>query len=706
MKEKIVLLVCSLFFVGVTAFAQQKDYTKFVNPFIGTDGTGHTFPGACLPFGMVQPSPDNKSNGWDYTSGYQYEDSIIQGFSQIHLSGVGINEFGNILLQPFIENTTDNFGIGYNKNSEKASPGYYSVTLNNKIKVALTATEKVAFHQYTFPKKNAQVLADFQWGLRFLTDSLVLESEVKIENYTTISGYCKTKGWVTKKYFFVITFDKAFIKYTLLPKKQKENAPRYILNFRLDNTKILGVKVALSSVNVNGAKKNLSTTNTISFAAAKANAAIVWNKYLSKIEIEAPIKQKEIFYSSLYHLLIQPSNIADVDGQYRGADDNIYTAINNEYYSTLSLWDTYRAAHPLYTILVPERVPGFIRSMLAHHNAAGFLPIWTAWGQDNYCMIGNHAIPVIADAITKGFTGFDYNEALNAMVETSTKSHINSDWETYNQYGYYPLDKLDNESVSRTLESGYDDYCIAITAKKLGNQKVEKAFLKRAGYYKNLFDTTTKLMRGKDAKGNFRNPFNALQPTSPMNNPGDYTEANAWQYSWASAQYDIEGLTALMGGKDALTKQLNTFFSLQSANNKHLGQEGMIGQYAHGNEPSHHIAYLYRFSAAPQRTQELVHKIYNQFYNNTPNGITGNDDCGQMSAWYIFSTLGFYPVNPATGNYVLGQPQVKKVSLHLQNNKQLQIQTSKSKTILFNGKLLTDYQITHAQIMSGGRLQF
>jgi len=695
---------------------KSDDYTQYVNPFIGTDGTGHTFPGACLPFGFVQPSPDNTDKGWDYTSGYQYKDSIILGFSQTHMSGTGISDLGDVLLQPFIGEKVEKFGTTYFKETENAAPGYYTVTLKDKIKVELTATERVAFHRYTFPSNvKTSVLVDLQHGLRFLTDNtLVVESDVKIIDNNTISGYCHKKNWVDRKYFFVVVFDKTFQKYSELPRNGTEKAPRYILGFDLGKTNILQAKIALSTVSVEGAELNLKTElPEWNFDAVIENAKNIWNNYLSRIEIEAGRAQKEIFYTSLYHLLIQPNNIADVDGKYRGADDKIHTAKGKAYYSTLSLWDTYRAAHPLYTIIAPEKVDGFIETLLAHHKAAGYLPVWTLWGQENNCMIGNHAIPVITDAYIKGFKGFDANEALQAMIESTTNNHINNDWKVYNQYGYYPFDIIDNESVSRTLESGYDDYCVALLAEKLGKKETAATYYKRASYYKNLFDKNTGLMRGKDTKGNWRTPFYPLIPTSPMNNPGDYTEANAWQYSWASTQHDIQGFINLLGGKENFTQHLDSFFTIKAdKDNKHLGQEGMIGQYAHGNEPSHHIAYLYTYSTNPIRGVELLKQIYNQFYKNTPDGITGNDDCGQMSAWYVFTTLGFYPVNPATGEFVTGYPQVQKIKIKLPNEKTFLIESAKSDQIIknveitLNGSTITDKFVHYGQIMNGGNLKF
>ena len=697
--------------ISTVTFSQNATY---VNVFIGTDGTGHTFPGPSKPFGMVQPGPDNRDEGWNHTSGYQYKDTLLMGFSQTRFSGTGIGEMGDILLLPF-SMTKQKLRNSYYKETEKATVGYYTVTKKDDVKVELTCSDRVAFHQYTYPTNNASLLVDLQHGLRFLTDSLVLESDVKVENNRTISGYCKTKNWVTRKYFFTIEFDTPFFEEEKLPKSKKENAPKYNLSFTLNDTKVLKVKIALSTVSVDGAKNNLQTEIPHwDFEKVKNENVNSWNTYLNRIDIEAPQKQKEIFYTALYHLFLQPSNIADVDGKYRGADDTIAWATNKEYYSTLSIWDIYRGAFPLLQIIAPEKVDGIVNSILTHHKAAGFLPIWTAWGQDNYCMIGNHAIPMLLSAYTNGFKGFDAHEALKAMVETSTKNHINSDWDLYNRYGYYPFDKLDNEAVSRTLESSFDDYCVGQMAKKLQDTSNEVLFDKRADYYKNLFDPETKLFRGKDTKGNFRTPFDPLAATSPMNNPGDYTEANAWQYFWTPAQYDINGMISLLGGKTYFTQHLNTFFTTESPNpNKFLGQEAMIGQYAHGNEPSHHILYLYAYSDEPKTGQKYLHKVINDFHDNTPDGMIGNDDCGQMSAWYILSTLGFYPVNSTKGEFVLGSPQVKKVILHLANKKDFTIEGKNlSEDSIYNdvrylnGIKIKKKYITYQEIMQGGILLF
>ena len=712
---KRIILPLLLFFY-TCSFAQNASY---VNVFIGTDGTGHTFPGPSMPFGMVQPGPDNTDHGWNHTSGYQYKDTILLGFSQTRFSGTGINEMGDVLLLP-INPKKENLKNAYYKNTETGKVGYYTLTKKDDVKVELTCSERVAFHQYTFPENEAQVLVDLQHGLRFIFDEhnqkgLVVDSKVTIENNTTISGYCSTENWVNRKYFFTITFDQPFYKSVQLDKKPNEIAPRYLLDFNLPANKIIKVKIALSTVSIEGAKLNLATEIPHwNFDEVYQNNHNAWEIYLNKINIEAPLKQKEIFYTSLYHLFLQPSNIADIDGKYRGVDDKIAIAPGKTYYSTLSIWDIYRGAFPLLQILAPEKIDGIIQTLLIHHKAKGFLPIWTAWGQDNYCMIGNHSIPMILSAYNNGFNGFDASEALQATVTTSTVSHINSDWELYNQYGYYPFDKLDNEAVSRTLESGYDDWCVAQLAMQLNNKEIINTFQKRANYYYNLYDEETQFFRGKDTYGNWRSPFNPLIATSPLNNPGDYTEANAWQYFWTPAQFDVPGVTTLLGGKQNFTNKLNAFFTTEALHpNKFLGQEAMIGQYAHGNEPGHHVIYLYAYSNEPQNGQAYIHRVINEFHNNTPDGMIGNDDCGQMSAWYILSTLGFYPVNPARGEFVFGSPQVAHATIHLSDNKTFTIKaenfseyTIYSETRYLNGVILTKPYITYQEIMNGGNLTF
>lgn len=708
-----------LYLVAFICQSVAAQHAQSVNVFIGTDGTGHTFPGPSMPFGMVQPGPDNRDYGWNHTSGYQYRDSFLMGFSQTRFNGTGINEMGDVLLLP-INPKKETFKNAYYKNTETGKVGFYAVTKKDDVQVELTCSERVAFHQYRFPEKGGQVLVDLQHGLRFVFEEnnpkgLVVESEAKIENDSTISGYCSTQNWVNRKYFFTVTFSQSFTRSRILEKKDHEKAPRYLLDFHFANQRLLKVKIALSSVSVAGAKRNLAAEIPHwNFQSVLSKNLQAWNKYLNRIDITAPPKQQEIFYSSLYRLFLQPSNIADVDGQYRGADDHIAVAPNKEYYSTLSIWDIYRGAFPLLQLVAPEKINGIVRSMILHHKAKGFLPIWTAWGQDNYCMIGNHAIPMILSAYNNGFSGFDANEALQAMVETSKHSHINSDWELYNQYGYYPFDKLDNESVSRTLESGYDDWCVAAMANRLGKKSIADTFQKRALFYRNLFDRETHFLRGKDTKGQWRIPFNPLQATSPLNNPGDYTEANAWQYFWTPAQHDVNGMIALLGGKENFSKKLDAFFTTEAENpNKFLGQEAMIGQYAHGNEPSHHIAYLYAYSNRPKTGQRYIHQVINEFHNNTPDGMIGNDDCGQMSAWYILSTLGFYPVNPGSGEFVFGSPQVQSATIHFAKGKKLEVVAKNfadsniyNSTRNWNNKVIQQPFLSYRNIIKGGRLVF
>ncbi len=710
--KKILLWILCLITVSGSLNAQKKGHTKYVNLFIGTDGTGHAFPGPCRPFGMVQPGPDNQDTGWEYTSGYQYRDTSLLGFSQTRANGTGIPEFGDILLLPMPIDRDPVRRIGYDKSSEKATTGYYSVKLNSNIAVELTASERVAFHRYRYPTNGARLLIDFQHGLRFLTDSLVLASDIQFENDSTISGSVKTKNWVEKTYYFVIRFNQAFKQVKELPKNPRENAPRYLLDFQL-NHRTLTTKIALSTVSIEGAHANLQAEIPHwDFQKVVKASKQAWETYLGRIHIQASKKQKEIFYTSMYRLFIQPSNIADVDGQYRGADDQVKTAKNKTYYSTLSLWDTYRAAHPLYTLLAPERVNGFINTFIDHADAAGFLPIWTAWGKDNYCMIGNHAIPVIADAYQKGFRGYDAEKALQWMVKSSTENHINSNWTLLNKFGYYPMDSLDNESVSRTLEHGIDDAAIAQMAKAMGKPELAKNYEHRSKNYKNLFDPSTNLFRGKDSKGNWRTPFDPLTATSPLNNPGDYTEANAWQYFWTPAQYDLEGTISLLGGKNVLEAKLDSFFSIKSVNaNKYLGQEAMIGQYAHGNEPSHHIAYLYAYTLHPEKGRKIIKDISAQFYSNTPNGMIGNDDCGQMSAWYIFSTLGVYPVNPNNGQYTIGIPQVRNAKIYTgQGDKYIQIKNlyrgGQDSYLKIDGRTIKETYITHDQLINAKKVVF
>jgi predicted alpha-1,2-mannosidase len=698
-----------------------QDYTKYVNPFIGTAENGHTFPGATLPFGLVQVSPQTGNAGWRYTGGYNYEDSAIIGFAQTHLSGVGCSDLGDILLLPFSGNPDrEDYRERFLKSTEKVTPGYYAVSLSDsEIDVELTATQRTAFHKYTFRKGNAHLLVDLQSGISWDEKSLqnrVLSANIHIENTTTISGNHRVNVWVTRELAYIIEFNKPFKINKEIPSKPQEKAKRYILDFDIEPGGVLLAKIAISTVNVDGAKKNQATENPgWDFEIIRREANETWNEVLSRVKVKGSQAQKENLYTSLYHLFLQPNNIADVDGKYRGANDSVFTSPSKSYYSTLSLWDTYRAAHPLYTILTPERVDGLVNTLLQHYQVAGSLPMWALWGKDNYCMIGNHAVPVIVDAYLKGFKGFSPEKAYEAILGTQTKSHAKSNWEIYNQLGYYPYDWIKEESVSRTLETCFDDYAVAQMAEKLGKKVDAAVFSKRAAFYKNLFDPGTSFTRGKDSKGNWREPFDVLSISHAGSAGGDYTEGNAWQYTW-HVQHDVNGLVKLFGSQTKFLQKLDSLFLLDAVikSDGFSGDvSGLIGQYAHGNEPSHHVPYLFTLTGKPWRTQELVREITDKFYINQPDGLCGNDDCGQMSAWYLFTAMGFYPVKPVSGEYVFGAPQLPEISISLPDNKQFIIeaknisdQNKYVKSISLNGKPYSKLFITHQEIMKGGHLVF
>jgi predicted alpha-1,2-mannosidase len=710
--------------VGLACGAQAgPDLARYVDPFIGSDGTGHVFPGATRPFGMVAPSPDNAGGGWDYTSGYQYRAEKILGFSNTHISGAGIPDLGDVLLQAaagsaWNAQTTD-FSSRYDKTSESASPGYYVVTLKPLgVRVELTATQRVALHRYTFVRPGrAQVLVDLQHGLQYGELPRVTAASVQQDAAAgELSGTVAVKGWTEREASFVLRFDPPFLKAETLPARAGEKAPRLLLSFDLGRRRRLEARVALSTVDVAGARGNLAPEAAKSFDRVRAEARADWNDLLGRATVEADARTRRIFHSALYRAFMHPSDIADADGRVRGPTGEVIQVPGGRYYSTLSLWDTFRAAHPLYTLLVPERVDGMVRTMLLHQRAQGYLPLWTAWGRETHTMIGNPALPVIADAVAKGFKGFDQAQALDAMVASSTQPRPGAppwaqrDWADYEQYGYVPLDRIRSESVSQTLEYGVGDDAVARVARAAGRADLAERFARRALGYRQMWDTGTMQMRGKDSAGHWRSPFDPLTPTSPLNNPGDYTEANAWQYTLTPALHDPQGLVDLMGGAEAFEAWLDRFFSLQApGDNKHLGQEALIGQYAHGNEPSHHIAYLYAWTASPHKGHALIRRIASEFYSDRPDGITGNDDCGQMSAWYVLSTLGFYPVVPASGQYVLGVPLVRAATLRLAGGKILKIESApgaRGGQARLDGHSLDARAVPHALLTAGGTLRF
>jgi len=718
----LICVICSIFSnCTVSENNESEDYTQYVNAFIGNADTGHTFPGACAPFGLIQAGPDSGNTSWRYCSGYNYEDDYIEGFSQTHLNGTGVPDLGDILIFPFC-GTTENdttYKSKYNKSTHIATAGYYAVSLTDAaVDVEITATHRTAFHRYTFKGNNPQIFLDLQRGLVNKADKLenrVIEAEIEIQDSYTIVGYQRVKAWVDRKYFYVIKFDTPFIAKEL-SMTDKEKSKRFILSFEGNNGKIVQTKVAMSTVSINGAAEAMRLENPEwMFDLVKAETQKKWNSFLSRIDVNGTKDEKINFYTSMYHLFIQPNNIADIDGKYRGADDQIHTSKTGAYYSTLSLWDTYRAAHPMYTIVTPELVDDMVQTMLDHHKAAGFLPIWALWGKDNYCMIGNHSIPVIVDAYLKGFKGFDAKEAYKAIKETSTINHIRSDWDIFDKYGYYPFDIVTVESVSRTLETVYDNYCAALMAEALGEKDDYLFFSKRADYYKNLFDPESNLMRGKDSNGNWRTPFDRFHLSHSGTTGGDYTEGNAWQYTW-HVQHDIENLIKMMGGNETFITKLDSLFYLEHTADQAgfvADVSGLIGQYAHGNEPSHHVIYMYTYAGRKDKTQELIREVFDRFYKNEPGGLCGNDDCGQMSAWYMFSAMGFYPVNPVGGEYILGAPQIEKITIKLPEEKTFVVEakglSEKNKyvrSVKLNGEIVSGISIHHRDVMNGGNLVF
>jgi predicted alpha-1,2-mannosidase len=726
--KKTTLLFCTLA-AGSALFScsapQQEtaatDYTQYVNTFIGAADNGHTFPGACRPFGMIQTSPVTGAVGWRYCSEYVYEDSVIWGFTQTHLNGTGCMDLGDILVMPVTGNrhrAWDGYRSSFQKNSESATPGYYTVTLDEPgVKAELTATLHTALHRYTYNKADsASVLIDLQHGPAWNEKqyhSQVKACDVKWENDSTLSGHVRNSVWVDQDYFFTLQFNRPVISAVDLPMGETEKGRRIVATFDLQPGEEVLMKIAMSTTGVEGAKANMAAEQPgWDFEGTRKQAKDEWNSYLSRIEMEGTPDEMTNFYTCFYHALIQPNEISDVDGKYRNAADSIVTATGGKFYSTFSLWDTYRAAHPFYTMIVPERVDGFVNSLIDQAEVQGFLPIWGLWGKENYCMIANHGVSVVAEAYAKGFKGFDAERAFQAIKQTQTVSHkLKSNWEDYMKYGYFPTDLTAAESVSSTLESVYDDYAAADMARRMGKTEDAAYFSKRADFYKNLFDPTTKFMRSRKSDGTWKSPFDPTQAAHAESNGGDYTEGNAWQYTW-HVQHDVPGLIALLGGEEAFTNKLDSLFTVE-LRTQLADVTGLIGNYAHGNEPSHHVTYLYTLAGKPERTQELIRQIFDTQYRPAPDGLCGNDDCGQMSAWYMFSAMGFYPVNPVSGEYVFGAPQMPKFVLHLQDGKTFTVLAeglSKEhkyvESITLNGEPYTKNYITHEDIMKGGTLVY
>jgi predicted alpha-1,2-mannosidase len=707
MKTRKLLIVITL----LAPFWAICQPAKLVNPFIGTGGHGHTYPGATAPFGMVQLSPDTRLTGWDGCSGYHYSDSVIYGFSHTHLSGVGCSDYGDILLMPAVGKpvfSNSLYSSPFKKATEKAEPGYYTVFLEKpKVKVELTALPRVGVHRYTFPKSDeANIVLDLEHR------DEVLETKMELVGKNEVSGFRRSKAWANNQIvYFVIRFSKPFegVSFTSdgAVKKDLSGNPR-ICNFRF-KTKAgeqIIAKVGISAVSIEGAKANLDAELAgWNFDEARKKTFNSWNKELSKIEVSGGTREQQtIFYTALYHCMSVPNLFMDVDGQYLGMDLKLHKANGFTPYTVFSLWDTFRAYHPLMTIIDTHRTNDFVNTFLSDYKYGGLLPVWELSGNETFCMIGYHSVPVIVDAYMKGIRSFDSKFALEAMMHSAMQNHFGLD--IYRTLGCVPGDK-ETEGVSRTVEYAYDDWCIAQMAKALGNTSVYNEYIKRAQYYRNFYDAETGFMRPR-INGGFKAPF------SPSEVDFNFTEGNSWQYSFFVPQ-DINGLAALHGGKDMLAKKLDDLFTtkLGLVGREVVDITGLIGQYAHGNEPSHHMAYLYDYVGQPWKAQQRARQIMDEMYSINPDGLIGNEDCGQMSAWLVMSAMGFYPVCPGTTQYAVGTPWFPKTTIHLENGKSFTITASNVSRQNFyiqsaklNGKEYTKSYIDHADIMNGGELAF
>ena len=723
--KKLLLSVCA--FSLTLATLQAGEITKYVNPFIGTgaiDGglSGNNYPGATSPFGMIQLSPDtSEAPNWGDASGYDYNRNTIFGFSHTRLSGTGASDLIDITLMPTSSGRTSS---AFTHDEEKARPGYYQVMLKDEnINAELTTTQRNGIHRYQYPAgKDAEIILDMDhsadkgsWGRR------IINSQIRILNDHAVEGYRIITGWAKlRKIYFYMEFSSPILTSTLRDGGRVHENTAVINGTNLHgcfrfgqlNGKPLTCKVALSSVSMENARQNMEQEAPHwDFDRYVAAADADWEKQLGKIEVKGTEVQKEIFYTALYHTMIQPNTMSDVNGEYMAADYTTRKVANNEtHYTTFSLWDTFRASHPLYTLLEPERVTDFVKSMIRQYEYYGYLPIWQLWGQDNYCMIGNHSIPVITDAILKGIPGIDMEKAYEAVYNSSVTSHPNSPFEVWEKYGFMP-ENIQTQSVSITLEQAFDDWCVAQLAAKLNKDADYQRFHKRSEYYRNLFHPKTKFFQSKNDKGEWIEPFDPYQYGGNGGHP--FTEGNAWQYFWY-VPHNIQALMELTGGTKAFEQKQDTFFtSTYKSEQMNHNASGFVGQYAHGNEPSHHVAYLYNFAGQPWKTQKYVSHILNTLYNNTSSGYAGNDDCGQMSAWYVFSAMGFYPVNPADGRYIIGSPLLDECTLKLAGNKEFRIRTIRKspediyiQSVTLNGKKHKDFFITHQDIMNGGTMVF
>lgn len=728
------LAVVSFAFIGCSSKDKNEDkkLIEYVNPFIGTAGHGHTFPGAAYPFGMVQLSPDTGLEGWDWCSGYHYSDSSIIGFTHTHLSGTGRSDLMDVMIMPAVgevklnagtkENPDEGYRSRFSHDEEWALPGYYKVNLKDyNIMAELTATPRCGFHQYTFPEsEQSHIILDLSH--HYSTDTIKLLSLDVVDNQT-ITGMRRTKGWgepgelywSNQQVFFAVRFSKPFDSVDVALDNgfiQENNAEgknvKAVVNYKTTDNEKIFVKVGISAVSVENALLNLDAEIPAwDFEKTLADVQNEWENQLSKIQVDAPEKEKTIFYTALYHSLLAPYLFNDVNKEYLGFDGKIHIAENFNNYTVMSLWDTFRAANPLFTLLEPGKVNDIVQSMLAQYDQYGLLPVWSLWASETNCMIGYHAIPVIVDAYFKGIRDYDIEKVYEAMKTSAMQDNFGV--KQLKEYGYIPYDKY-NKSVSTALEYCYDDWCIAQMAKDLGKMEDYNYFMNRSQSYKTYFDKENRLMNGFSSDGKFRRPFD---PFFSSYGECDWVEGNSWQYSFF-APHDIEGLISLWGTNKEFAEALDTLFTIHSnlSGDAPIDITGLIGQYAHGNEPSHHVAYLYNYADQPYKTQERVHQIMTELYTEKPDGLCGNEDCGQMSAWYVYSAMGFYPVNPAEGKYIFGKPLLNEATVYAGKKPFNMIAHNLSdeniyvQSIKLNGKDYKKYYIAHEDIVQGGTLEF
>ena len=728
MRIHFIPAMLALFTLGACTFSQSSesktDYTQLVNPFIGTDFTGNTYPGAQAPFGMVQLSPDNGLAGWDRISGYFYPDSTIAGFSHTHLSGTGAGDLYDVLFMPVTlpyKEAQGELGIHskFSHQDEEASAGYYRVKLQDyNINVELTATPRCGVQRYTFPKAESMVILNLKKAMNW---DFTMDSQIEVVDSCNIRGYRFSEGWARgQKLYFATRFSRPFKSMEMdeaeIKLKGEKVGTSKIARFMFDTEEGEQVTIvtALSGVSMEGAVKNLDAEAPHNdFDKYLADAKADWNKQLQRIEVTGGNDDDRVnFYTALYHSMIAPTIYSDVDGQYYGPDKQVHQADGWVNYSTFSLWDTFRAAHPLFTYTEPERVGDMVQSFIAFYEQNGRLPVWNFWGSETDMMIGYHAVPVIVDAYMKGIGNFDAEKAMEACIATSNIDEYRGIG-SYKKNGYIPYNVTDkynseNWSLSRTLEYAFDDFCIAEMAQKMGKTDIANEYYKRSQNYRNVFNPATGFMQPIDDKGVFQPNFN----------PDEYTahicESNAWHYFW-SVQHDIKGLVSLTGGQEKFAAKLDSMFTYIPTGNEELPifSTGMIGQYAHGNEPSHHVIYLYNKVRQPWKAQKYAAQVMHELYFNAPAGLCGNEDCGQMSAWYVFSAMGFYPVNPVSGEYEIGTPLFPEMRLNLGNGKTFTVlapnvsrENIYIQSVTVNGQPYDKSYITHQQIMDGATVEF